>query len=161
MRPRNRKRHNGYFERTAGAPAPVVHEVRRRVRFSEVDAMAIVWHGRYATFFEEASAELGRTVGLSYRDFFDAGVRAPIVEFHIDHFLPLLLDEEFTVRASLVWHEGSRINTEYQVVKRDGAVAAAGYTVQLLVDAKTGEPCYVSPALLVRCRDRWKAGAFR
>ena len=157
---RQRKRAE-YFERPSGAPAPVVSEVRRRVRFSEVDAMAIVWHGRYATFFEEASAELGRMVGLSYRDFFDAGIRAPIVEFHIDYYRPLVLDEEFTVRALLVWHDGSRINTEYQLLKQDGALAAAGYTVQLLVDARTGEPCYVSPGILARCRERWKAGEFR
>jgi len=38
---------------------------------------------------------------------------------------------------------------------------AGGYTVQLLVDAGTGEPYYVSPELLVRCRERWRAGAFR
>jgi len=155
------RRKTTYFERTPGAPGPVVHEVRRRARFSEVDAMAIVWHGRYAVFFEEASAELGRKVGLSYKDFYDAGLRAPIVEFHIDYTRPLRLDEEFVIRASLVWHEGSRLNTEYQLVKQDGSIASTGYTVQLLVDAGTGEPCYVSPELLVRCREQWKAGAFR
>lgn len=158
MKSRKKKEH---FERVPGAPEPVVYEVKRRSRFSEVDAMAIVWHGRYATFFEEASAELGRTVGLSYKDFFDAGLRAPIVEFHIDYYKPLYLDEEFTTRASLVWHEGARINTEYQLIKRDGSLAASGYTVQLLVDAGNGEPLYVSPELLIKCREKWKAGAFR
>ncbi len=123
--------------------------------------MAIVWHGRYAVFFEEASAELGRIVGLSYKDFFDAGLRAPIVEFHIDFFLPLFLDEEFTVRASLVWNEGSRLNTEYHLFKQDGSIAASGSTVQLMTDARNGEPYYVSPGLLVGVRERWKAGAFR
>ena len=156
-----RRKRTTYFERAAGAPEPVVYEVKRRARFSEVDAMAIVWHGRYATFFEEASAELGRRVGLSYQDFYDAGLRAPILEFHIDYFQPLVLDEEFTVKASLIWHEGARVNTEYHLVKRDGSLAAGGYTVQLLVDAGTGEPYYVSPELLVRCRERWRAGAFR
>lgn len=157
---RSRKR-TTYFERVPGTPDPVTFEVKRRARFSEVDAMAIVWHGRYSTFFEEASAELGRIAGLSYQDFYDAGLRAPILEFHIDYYHPLRLDEEFTVRASLIWHEGARINTEYQLVKCDGSLAACGYTVQLLVDARTGEPYYVSPPLLVRCRERWKAGAFR
>ncbi|HAR45740.1 MAG: hypothetical protein A2X56_08460 [Nitrospirae bacterium GWC2_57_13] len=157
---RNRKA-KVYFERVPGAPDPAVCEVKRRCRFSEVDAMAIVWHGRYATFFEEASAELGRKVGLSYRDFFESGLRAPIVEFHIDYLQPLYLDEEFIVRALLIWHEGARINTEYHIVKQDGTRAAGGYTVQLLVDAATGDPCYVTPDLLATCRDRWKAGAFR
>ncbi len=157
MRTRKQKT---YFDRVAGDPAPIVCELKRRARFSEVDAMAVVWHGRYATFFEEASAELGRKVGLSYQDYFDSSLRAPIVEFHIDYFQPLYLDEEFTVRASLIWHEGSRLNTEYHLLKGDGSLAASGYTIQLLVDAN-GEPCFVSPELLVRCREKWKSGAFQ
>ena len=103
-----------YFERVPGAPEPVVVEIKSRVRFNEADPMAIVWHGRYPLFFEEASEELGRRCGISYKEFFEAGVRAPVVELHIDYFQPLFLDEEFTIRASLIWHEGSRLNTEYQ-----------------------------------------------
>jgi len=150
-----------YFDRLPDAPPPVVYEAQRRSRFSEVDAMAVVWHGRYTVFFEEGSVELGRKVGLSYQAFFDTGLRAPIVELHIDYYKPLYLDEEFTIRASLIWHEGSRLNTEYHLVKQDGSLAAGGYTVQLFVDGRTGEPYFVSPELLVQCRQRWKAGAFR
>ncbi len=87
--------------------------------------MAIVWHGRYPLFFEEAAEELGRRCGLSYSDFFEAGLRAPVVELHIDYFQPLFLDEEFTIRASLIWHEGSRLNTEYQLIKQDGSLASS------------------------------------
>jgi acyl-CoA thioester hydrolase len=73
----------------------------------------------------------------------------------------LFLDEEFTVQAALVWHEGSRLNMEYRIMKHDGSLAASGYSVQLLTDGATGEPCFVSPPLLVRCREQWRAGEFR
>ena len=53
-----------YFERSEGSPEPVLVTLRRRVQFSEVDALAIVWHGRYAGYFEEASSELGRRCGF-------------------------------------------------------------------------------------------------
>ena len=43
-----------YFEDEEGAPAPVGIQIRRRIRFSEVDALGIAWHGRYPVFFEEA-----------------------------------------------------------------------------------------------------------
>lgn len=141
-------------------PEPVVVELRRRARFSEVDVMGVVWHGRYSTYFEEAAAEIGRRCGLSYRDFYEAELRAPIVEFHIDYYKPLFLDEEFTIRAALIWNEGSRMNTEYYLLKQDGSLAASGYTVQLFIDPNSWEVCIVSPGLLEKCRKRWKAGEF-
>jgi acyl-CoA thioester hydrolase len=154
------RRKTAYFERVPGAPEPIVVEIRRRVRFNEADPMAIVWHGRYPLYFEEASEELGRRCGLSYPEFFEADLRAPFVEYHMDYFKPLFLDEEFTIRASLIWNEGSRLNTEFHLIKQDGSVATSGYTVQLFTDHRTGEPYMVSPKLLEECRRRWKAGEF-
>lgn len=153
-----KRRKTTYFDRIPGAPEPVVIDVRRRVRFNEADPMAIVWHGRYPLFFEEASEELGRKCGLSYPEYFKAGLRAPIVELHIDYFKPLFLDEEFSIRASLIWTEGARINTEFHVFKADGSLATSGYMVQLFIDHATGAPLMITPEILERCRSRWKAG---
>ena len=82
----------------------------------------------------------------------------PSSKLHIDYFLPLFLDEEFTVRASLYWNEGARINTGFHVIKEDGSLATSAYTVQLFTDHRTGEPGIVSPEMLERCRRRWRAG---
>jgi acyl-CoA thioester hydrolase len=153
-----RKKKGKYFKVSEGAPAPLVVRVKRRVSFSEVDAMGIVWFGRYPVFLEEASAELGRRCGLSYKDFADANLSAPIAQFHIDYHQPLLLDEVFTITASLCWSEGARLNTEYSLAKEDGSIAATAYTVQMLVRGVSGETCLTSPELLERCRKRWKAG---
>jgi len=149
-----------YFERVPGDPAPVVVEIKRRVRFNEADPMAIAWHGRYPLYFEEAAEELGRKCGLSYPDYFEAGLRAPIIELHIDYYKPLFLDEEFLVRASLVWNEGARLNTEFLLIKQNRSIASSGYMVQLFTDQNTGAPRLVSPLMLDRCRERWKAGEF-
>ena len=157
---RIRRKKAGYFQRCEGAPASLVVRARRRVRFNEADVMGIAWYGRYPVFFEEGFAELGRLCGLSYREFADANLRAPIAQFHIDYHQPLVLDEEFTVTASLVWSEGATLNTEYTVTKEDGSIAATAYTVQMFVDGASGETCLTSPELLERCRRRWKAGEF-
>jgi len=153
-----RRKKGGYFRQSDETPAPLVVRVKRRVSFGEADVMGIAWHGRYAAFFEEASAELGRRCGLSYEEFAEANLRAPIVQLHVDYHLPLLLDEEFTVEVSGIWCEGARLNTEYAVIKADGRIAATGYTVQMLIDGGSGEACLTSPKLLERCRERWKAG---
>jgi acyl-CoA thioester hydrolase len=153
-----RRKKNGYFERVEGMPEPLSVSVERRVNFSEADVMGIAWHGRYLIFFEDASTELGRLCGLSYLDFYEANLRAPIVQLHIDFFHSLSLDEKFTVTASLIWNEGARLNTEYSISKNDGSIAATGYTVQMFTDGASGEVLIASPELLERCRKKWKAG---
>jgi acyl-CoA thioester hydrolase len=156
----NTRRKKRYFERLPDSPQPIVMDIKRRVHFSDADPMGIMWHGRYPLLFEQASEELGRRCGLSYEEYREAGLYAPILSLHIDYFQSLYLDEEFTVRATLIWHEGARLNTEYQVIKQDGSLATSGYTIQLFTDHLTGQPCVVSPAMLERCRNRWKAGEF-
>ena len=151
---------DGYFEKVPGAPCPLACTISRRVAFSEVDLMGIVWHGRYAVYFEEASAELRRLCGLSHQELFAASLRAPLVRFHVDFHLPLRLDDLITVRAALVWCEAARLNIEYAIGGPDGRVAATGSTVQLFTDAASGETCFASPELLERCRIRWKNSEF-
>ena len=123
--------------------------------------MGIVWFGRYATYFEEGAAELGRRCGLSYTDFREAQLRAPIVQYHVDYLLPLHLDEEFVIACALIWNEGARLNTEYTLLKADGSTAIRGYTIQLFIGAADGQVCMVMPSLLERCRQRWRAGEFK
>jgi acyl-CoA thioester hydrolase len=123
--------------------------------------MGIVWFGRYAIYFEEAAAELGRLCGLSYADFVGAGLRAPVAEYHVDYLVPLRLDEEFTISAALIWNEGARLNTEYELINAGGVPAARAYTVQVFTDAIDGRVCLVTPPMLERCRARWLSGEFK
>ena len=156
-----RRKKSGYFKHLPGSPDPLVVNVKKRVSFSEVDIIGIVWHGRYPVYFEEGSAELGRRFGLAFKDYYKANLRAPVVQFHIDYFKPLVLDEEFIVQASLVWCEGARLNTEYAIIKEDESIASAGFTVQMLIDAGSNEICIASPLLLEECRNKWKSGKFK
>ena len=156
-----RRRRKSYFKRVGGAPKPLTAQMQRRVKFSEVDVMGIVWHGRYPEYFEEVAAVLGRRYGLSYKDFYEANLRAPIVQFHIDYYQSLMLDEEFTISASFIWDEAARINTEYTILKQDGSIAVTGYSVQVFTDSITGEVCFVHPELFELCRNKWKEGEFK
>lgn len=153
-----RTRNKQYFERAADAPKPVSYTIRRRVSFSEVDVMGIVWYGRYPQFFEDVSTELCRRVGLSFGDYFNAALRAPVAEFHIDYFSPLRLDEEFDISASIIWNEAARINTEFRITKLDGTLATSGYRVQVLTTDEM--VCLTSPRMIVEFRRRWAAGEF-
>lgn len=156
------KRLQDYFRTDPGSPPPVrVHVTNRRARFSEVDALGIVWHGRYASFFEEAHTELTRKCGISWKQLRDAGLSAPIVQFHVDYLRTLRLDEEFETEAALFWNEGARVNVQYTL--RDsasGTIHARGYTVQIFTELESGTPLWFSPELWEECRTRWKKGEF-
>jgi acyl-CoA thioester hydrolase len=136
-----------------------VVRLSHRVRFSQIDAMAILWHGRYVELFEQGNEELGRACGMSYPDFHRERLQTPIVQLHVDYFAPLTLGEQATIIARMIWAEGARMNIEYEIRRQDGALAAGGYTVQMFVD-QTGTPLLASPPLLETCRRRWLAGEF-
>lgn len=154
-----RRRRGGYFQTEPDAPVPLAVRVPRRVSFSDVDPMGVLWHGRYAQYFELANEAIGRRCGLSYVDFREARLRAPIVQFHVDYFASPVLGEEVTVVGRWLWNDGARLDTEYEIIKQDGVRAATGFTVQMFI-SDTGEPLLASPDLLERCRTRWRAGEF-
>lgn len=156
MTPRRRTR---YFERAPGAPAPFTVTVAHRVQFGETDSMRVMWHGHFLRLFEEAATELRRVFGMGYAELYEARLQAPIVQSHVDHHRPLLLDQIAHTTARLVWCDAARMDVEYEVLVEDGPRAATGYTVQMLVDAVSGEPCLCSPELLCRCRRRWRESA--
>jgi acyl-CoA thioesterase FadM len=71
-----------------------------------------------------------------------------------------MLGETIKIKAAFVWSEGARLHTEFSVLKENGTVAATGYTVQMFIDAISGDVLLTVPDLLERCRARWAAGDF-
>jgi len=161
MNPGRRKK-SGYFSAEADAPPappPIAVRLKQRIRFSDVDPMGILWHGRYAQLFEAANEEIARRCAMTYADFHREHLTAPIVQFHIDYFLPVFLGEEVGIIGRMIWNDGARLNIEYEIQKENGELAAAGYTVQMFVD-EAGTPLVASPALHEKCRKRWQGGEF-
>ena len=154
------RRKKSYFTANPDDPAPITIAVRRRVMFSEVDAMAVVWHGNYLRFFEAAHTELMQKIGLGFAEYAKHQVAAPIVQSHVDYHSSLVLDEEYEVRAVLYWNEGARLDISYTVTGADGRLCATGYTVQMFCNLQTREPCLFPPEPAAVTRDRWRKGEF-
>ncbi len=155
-----RRKKTNYFEVPDNAPEPVIASITRRCQFSEVDALGIVWHGRYVSFFEEAATELGHKCDLTYEAMHEAGIAAPVARLHIDYYRALRLNERFKVQASVIWNEGARLNTQFIITGGDGSCACTGYTVQMFVEAATGNVCILPPPVLTVFHDKWLAGVF-
>ena len=141
-------------------PEPIAVEVKRRLAFSEVDAMAIAWHGNYPRFFEAAHTELMQKIGLGFQNYADVNVGAPMVQCHVDYHSPLMLEEAFTVRAELFWNEGARLDIAYTVTGSDGRICATGYTVQMFYDLTSHAPFLFAPPIVAEMQERWKRGDF-
>ena len=156
------KRRNRYefFERQPGDPAPLCAVVKHKLQFHEMDPANIAWHGQYPAFFEKAQAAIGEFCSLNYPALRAMGLIAPIRKFHAEYFQVLNFGEEFTITAKLLWSDGARVNMEYLICKADGSVAGAGYTVQLFMDAVTGEPLIADPEFWSDFKLRWKNGEF-
>ena len=154
------RRKTSYFVTAPDAPLPLEATVRRRIAFSEVDAMAVAWHGNYPRFFEAAHTELMQKIGLGFAVYAEHQVAAPIVQCHVDYYNSLILDEEYAVTARLYWNDGARLDTEYAVTGADGRLCATGFTVQMFCDLRTREPFIFPPAPVAAMRERWRKGEF-
>ena len=50
------------------------------VRFSECDALKMVWHGNYVKYFEDGREEFGKEYEMGYLDMYDkTGLAVPII----------------------------------------------------------------------------------
>lgn len=146
-----------YFQKMKDDPAPLRCRVKRRVRFEEVDALGIVWHGRYPSYFEDARAALGEKYGVGYLDFYEHKVIAPIKKMHIDYNQSLKFQEDFCIDAIMHWSEAARINHEYIIYNSDGEEITTGYTVQVMLDMDNNL-LMVSPTFYKEFLEKWKKG---
>ena len=146
-----------YFNTEEGAPAPLRAAVSGRVRFEEVDPLGIVWHGRYASYFEDARVALTDRYGIGYLDLYEKEVVAPIRKLHVDYFRSLRFRETFTVEAVLRWTEAPCLNMEFTIQNEAREVTTTGYTVQLMLDADRNL-LLLPPPFYRAFLDRWRRG---
>ena len=146
-----------YFPKRKDQPEPLQVCVKRTVRFEEVDALGIVWHGRYASYFEDARIALGQKFGIGYMVFYTRGVVVPIKKMHFDYHRPLKFQETITIEGILHWSEAARMNFEFIIRNSNGELATTGFTVQMMLDSNENI-CVIPPSFYVEFCNKWKSG---
>jgi acyl-CoA thioester hydrolase len=142
-------------------PRPT-HETSFRVRYGEVDRMAVVYHAHYLVYFELGRTEFLRALGDSYARLEDEGTLLVVVETGVKHLRPARYDDWLTVRTHLSELRGVRMRFDYELV-RDDTLVATGFTLLAATDRR-GRPCRVPAAFRDRIRaalgvEDGKAGA--
>ena len=106
------------------------------VRFSEVDAMQIVWHGSYALYFEDAREAFGAHYGLSYHTIADAGYYAPLVDLEFHYRRPIVYGDRPLITITYIPTEAAKLIFDYVITdETDGEVIATGRSVQGFLDS--------------------------
>src|SRR5688572_9459211 len=115
----------------------IEHEITLNIRFSEVDAMNVVWHGNYLKFFEDGREALGEKYKLNYLDFAEKGFFVPIVRSEIEHLSTVEYGHKIKVTTRLYESPAAKLIHEYVVVNLNtNRIAARGKTVQAFVNLK-------------------------
>lgn len=118
------------------------------VPFHDVDAMRIVWHGRYVKYLELARTALMRGLGFDDLAVLAEGWMFPVVDLRLRYLAPARAGQRLLVRADLGEHL-PMVRIRYQV--RDAATGrwlARASTAQAPVDAASGALCTHPPAAL-------------
>jgi acyl-CoA thioester hydrolase len=146
-------------DKTRGACAGrffIEHRALLRVRFNEVDAMQVVWHGHYANYFEEGRRAFGRQHGLDYTVFFEQNVAAPVVRLEIDYVAPARMADELEITARLFKTEAAKLEFEYEVRRVGGMkLLARGRSAQVFTTLH-GELLLTWPAFMAERLRAWE-----
>ncbi len=123
-------------------------EVELTPAFHDCDAMAVVWHGHYFKYFEIARCALLQQFGYDYPQMLESGYLWPVVDARVKYVRPLRYNQSLKVGAALVEWE-NRMKIEYAIVDAaNGDVLTRAHTIQVAVDAASGEMLYVCPPVL-------------
>jgi acyl-CoA thioester hydrolase len=123
------------------------------VTFHDADPAGVAWHGNYFRYFEVARCALLERIGYGYRTMMAGGLLWPIVQAEVKYIRALPFDSRIDVVARLVEWE-YRLKIAYEVFDAEGRRATVGHTVQVAVDAATGEMHIGAPEVL---RERLRA----
>ena len=112
--------------------------IRVKIRFSETDAMGVVWHGNYLKFFEDGREVLGETFGMSYFDVYSNGFVIPIVKVNVNYKSPIYYGEEVEVRVRQIHTKVAKIVFQYEIWNlTSGKLSCVGSTEQVFLNEKT------------------------
>lgn len=123
------------------------HETPITVRFNEVDAYQVAWHGHYVAWMEAGRSDLAGRFGLDPAQLAASGYLAPVVALELKYLRPLRFGDQARVLTTVRRTETATLEFACRIVAPDGATAANGRTVHALTD-KDGVLQYSLPQVI-------------
>jgi len=127
------------------------------IRFNEVDSMGVVWHGHYATFFEDAREEFGRKYGLEYLMMYDKGFFEPLVELNFKYKKPLIYGMSPEIYIEYHPCDAAKIIFDYEIRDpKSKEIFATGHSVQIFMDKTNYQLVLTNPDFYEEWKQKWE-----
>lgn len=110
------------------------HEITEKVRFNEVDAYHVAWHGHYVVWMEIGRNALAGQFGLNASQLADEGFLGPVIGLELKFLSPARFNDELIIRTTLRRTETATLEFITEILGPDGAKLATGKTTHALTD---------------------------
>ena len=105
------------------------------VRFSEVDALGIVWHGHYVKFFEDSREAFGKQYGLGYLDVYKHKFATPLINLNVDFKKTVKYGDSVIIETTFINSAAAKIIFQYKIVRvSDGELVTTGESTQVFIN---------------------------
>jgi len=110
------------------------HETVITVRFNEVDAYRVAWHGHYVSWMEIGRNNLSGQFGLGPDDLLELGYMGPVVSLELKYLRPALFNDIVTIQTTLDDLDAAMLRFRCELLAADGQHLANGVVSHALTD---------------------------
>jgi acyl-CoA thioester hydrolase len=103
-----------------------------RVRYAETDQMGVVYHANYLIWCEIARTDLIRTLGASYRELEERGIRLAVSEASVRYIAAARYDDRIRVETRLTRVTSRTMVFDYSILNADSAQRLATASTTLI-----------------------------
>ncbi len=134
---------------------------KKRVRYAEIDAQAVLFNPRYLEYFDIGLVEYWRAAGIYDHSGMTGGIEFHIAKAQVEFRAPILLDEEIDicVRCSRIGTSSMTLLFELHGAGQDD-LRATGEEVHVHVAEARGRPAPI-PDWAVACFERYEGRALQ
>jgi len=133
----------------------LINRIEIPVRFSDNDPMGIVWHGNYLRYFEDGREAFGKQYGISYMDYYNNNIMAPIVKISCEYKRSLRFGDTGIIETEYEYTESAKIIFNYRILNKDtGELSVCGSSMQVFTDLK-GNLMFTHPEFYTQWKLRW------
>ena len=133
------------------------------VRFNEVDAYQVAWHGHYVSWLEVGRTNLARRFGLDPFQLSELGFLGPVVQLEVKYLRPARCNDALTIRTTLEPTDVANLIFVSEIIGPDAGRLASARTVHALTDLQGTLQLRLPDAVARRVAQmqQWAAGEAR
>jgi len=125
-------------------------ETKVKVRFNEVDAYNVAWHGHYVAWMEIGRNDLAGRFGMDAAQLSELGYLGPVINLELKYLSPARFKDEIIVRTTLRDTETATLHFVQEIVAADGRRLASGSTTHALTDREGVMQFKLPPVVIER-----------